>query len=70
MQTTQHLHNIPPSPQTNPPTNQTTTTLQQAQHQHPPKMSTPKAAATFTARETELLTIAFQCLKSKPDVSI
>jgi hypothetical protein len=33
-------------------------------------MSTPKPAATFTARETELLTIAFQCLKSKPDVSI
>jgi hypothetical protein len=31
-------------------------------------MSTPKPAAAFTARETELLTIAFQCLKSKPDV--
>ncbi|KAM0692341.1 hypothetical protein Q7P36_008542 [Cladosporium allicinum] len=31
-------------------------------------MSTPKPAATFTARETELLTIAFQCLKSKPDI--
>lgn len=38
------------------------------QHHPPPKMATSKPAAAFTARETELLTIAFQCLKSKPDV--
>jgi hypothetical protein len=33
-------------------------------------MSTPKPVAALTARENELLTIAFQCLKSKPDVRI
>jgi hypothetical protein len=39
-------------------------------NRHLPKMGTPKPVTAFTARETELLTIAFQCLKSKPDVRI
>ena len=63
---TQHSLPTPLSTQTD-----QETTIQHQQQQHPSekeKMATPKPPTAFTARETELLTIAFQCLKSKPDV--